>query len=83
MDKIKIKVYSKLNGIEENNEFNAIKKNSVIEYIDLENNKMMVDMDNDIIHRENIDYCFKIDFINNKTNIEINKLHKCIQLNIC
>ena len=76
MENIKIKVYSKLDDIEENSEFNAIKKDNVIEYIDLENNKMMIDIENDIMIRENRDYSFKIDFNNYKIDIEIKKLHK-------
>ena len=76
MRNIIIKVYSKLNNVEENNEFLAIKKDNVIEYIDLENNKMIVDIDKDIIERENRDYYFKMDFKDNVISIEIKKLHK-------
>ena len=76
MKKVLIKVYSKLNNIEENNEFLAIKNNNVIKYIDLENNKMMIDMENNYFERENNDYYFKIDFNNNNISIEIKKLHK-------
>lgn len=82
MENIKIKVYSKLNNIEENNEFNAIKDNNVIKYIDLENNKMIIDMENNIIERENIDYHFKLDFNNSIINIIIKKLHKQIDKSI-
>ena len=82
MKKIKIQVYSKLNEIEENNEFLAIKNDNVIKYIDLENNKMMFDTKNNIIERENNDYFFKIDFNNNYIDIEIKKLHKNMMKNI-
>ena len=82
MRNIVIKVYSKLNNIEENNEFLAIKKDNVIEYIDLENNKMIVDIEKDIIERENRDYLFKMDFKNNAISIEIKKIHKKMVKNI-
>ena len=76
MKKISIKVYSNLNNTEENNEYLAIKSDNVIKYIDLENNKMTIDMENNIIDRENKDYLFHIDFNNEKISIEIKKLHK-------
>ena len=74
MQEIKIKVYSKLNDIEENNEFLAIIDNNLIKYIDLENNKMNIDMENNTIIRENTDYFFNIDFNNNKITITMKKL---------
>jgi hypothetical protein len=76
MEEVKIKVYSKLNNIEENNEFLAIKNDSVIKYIDLENNKMSIDMENNIIIRENNDYLYNLDFNFKKITITIKKLHK-------
>ena len=76
MSKININVYTNLNNIEDNNDFLAIKKDNVIEYIDLENNKMVIDLDNDILIKENNDYCFNIDFRNEKINIKIKKLHR-------
>ncbi len=79
MKEIKIKVYSNLNNIEENNEFFAIKDNNIIKYIDLENNKMIIDMNNDIITRENSDYLFNIDFNNNKIDIKMKKHDKILE----
>ena len=76
MKKTKVKVYSKLNNIEENNEFLAIIDDKLIKYIDLENNKMIIDKENDIIIRENIDYLFNMDFNNNKITITMKKLGK-------
>lgn len=71
--KLNIKVYSELDKKIENEEYLAIKNNNVIKYIDFANNKMIIDMDNDIITRENNDYLFTIDFRNN--NIIINAKH--------
>ncbi len=82
MEEVKIKVYSNLNNIEENNEFLAIKNDSVIKYIDLENNTMIVDIKNNIIERENKDYLFKIKLNENKIEIEIKKLHKIMEKSI-
>ena len=77
MARLKINVYQELNNIKETNEFLAIKMDDVIKYIDLENNKMIVDMKNNIITRENSDYLFVLDF--NKNNIDITLKHskKC------
>ena len=76
MQKTTIKVYSKLNNIEENNEFLAIMDDKLIKYIDLENNKMIIDKENNMIIRENIDYLFNMDFNNNKITITMKKLNK-------
>ncbi len=76
MKKTMVKVYSKLNNIEENNEFLAIIDDKLIKYIDLENNKMIIDKENNIIIRENIDYLFNMDFNNNKITITMKKLGK-------
>jgi len=76
MKKVEISVYSNFNNIEENNAFLAIKDNKVIKYIDIENNKMSIDMENNIIVRENSDYLFNIDFNNNKIYILMKKLNK-------
>lgn len=82
MKKTKITVYSKLNNIEENNEFLAIKDTKVIKYIDLEDNKMIIDMENNIITRENIDYLFNIELNNNKIIIKMKKLNKLLEKDI-
>ena len=66
---LKINVYSELNQIIENEQYFAIKTNNVIKYIDLTDNKMNIDMDNDIIKRENNDYIFILNFKNNLINI--------------
>ena len=76
MKKCQIIVYTKLNNIQENNEFLAIKDDNVIKYIDLENNKMIIDMKNNEIIRENRDYLFNMDFNNNKIIVTMKKLNK-------
>ena len=76
MKETKINVYSKLNNIEENTEFLAIMDDKIIKYIDLEDNKMIIDMENNIITRENIDYLFNLDFVNDKITITIKKINK-------
>lgn len=76
MEKVSIKVYSNLNNIEENNEFLAIKDENVIKYTDLENNKMIIDMKNNVIERENNDYLFKIKLNENVIEIMMKKLNK-------
>ncbi len=76
MKKIKIKVYTMFDKKEENSNFLAIKNDDVIKYIDLENNKMTIDMKNNIIIRENEDYLFNIKLDNNEINIRIKKLKK-------
>ena len=82
MKKTKIKVFTKLNNIEENNEFLAIKDDNLIKYIDLENNKMVIDLKNSIIIRENIDYLFNMDFNNNKITIVMKKNDKYFEKDI-
>ena len=76
MKKIKIKVYSKLNNIEENNEFFAIKNDNVIKYIDFSNNKIIVNMQENIIEKENEDYFFTLKFNDNIIEIYAKKLDK-------
>ena len=76
MEKVSIKVYSNLNNIEENNEFLAIKDENVIKYTDLENNKMIIDIKNNVIERENNDYLFKIKLNENVIEIMMKKLNK-------
>ena len=82
MKETKIIVYTKLYNNEENNEFLAIKDDNLIKYIDLENNKMIVDMKNNIIVRENKDYLFNMDFNNNKITITMKKLGKIMEKDI-
>ena len=82
MKKANIRVYSNLNNIEENNEFLAIISSNLIKYIDLENNKMTIDIKNNLIIRENIDYLFRMDFNDNKIVITIKKLNKTLEKEI-
>ncbi len=82
MKKTNIRVYSNLNNIEENNEFLAIKSSNLIKYIDLENNKMTIDIKNNLIIRENIDYLFQMDFNNNKIMITVKNLNKILEKDI-
>lgn len=76
MERIKINVYNKLENEEETQEIYAIKEDDVIKYIDLENNKMIIDMKNNVITRENEDYLFTLDFNSNAINILIKKIKK-------
>lgn len=82
MKKVNIHVYSKLNNIEENNDFLAVNDSNYIKYLDLENNKMIIDMKNNIITRENIDYLFNMRFNDNKIDILVKKLNKNIEKDI-
>ena len=76
MKECKIKIYSKLGNIEENNEFLAIKNDNVIKYIDFSNNKITVNMKDNIIEKENSDYFFTLKFNNNIIEIYAKKLNK-------
>ena len=76
MKKIKIKIYSFLNNIEENNEFLAIKNDNVIKYIDFSNNKIEIDIKNNIITKENTDYIFTLKFDDNIIEIYMKKLKR-------
>ena len=76
MKKIKIKIYSFLNNIEENCEIFAIKNNNVIKYIDFSNNRIKVDMENNIIIKENIDFQFTLRFNDNIIEIYAKKSKK-------
>ena len=76
MKKIKIKIYSNLDNVEENNEIFAIKNENVIKYIDFSNNKMTIDIENKIIEKENNDYLFTLKFNDNIIEIFAKKLKK-------
>ena len=82
MEKINIRLYTNFNNLEETNDLLAIKDNDVIKYIDLENNKVIVDMENDIMIRENSDYHFTIDFNANNIIIKLKSLNKCFDKSI-
>ena len=76
MKKVNIKIYSFLNNIEENNEFLAIKDDNVIKYIDFSNKKMKIDMENNIIEKDNEDYLITLKFNENIIEIFSKKLKK-------
>ena len=76
MRKTKIKIYSNLNNIEENEEILAIKNENIIKYIDFSNNKMTIDIENNIIEKENADYLFILKFNDNIIEIHLKKLKK-------
>ena len=50
--------------------------------ISVYSNKMIIDMENNIINRENSDYVFDIDLINNKIIISMKKLDKKFEKSI-
>ncbi len=76
MARLKVKTYTELNNIKENEEYFAIKDNNVIKYIDFANNKMIIDMQHNIITRENSDYIYKFNFIDEKINIYVKNIKK-------
>ena len=76
MKKVNIRIYSFLNNIEENNEFLAIKSDNVIKYIDFSNNKMTIDLKNNIIIKDNDDYLFTLKFNDNIIEVFAKKLKK-------
>ena len=76
MKKIKIKIYSFLNNIEENYEIFAIKSDNVIKYIDFSNNRIAIDIKKNIITKENIDFKFTLRFDDNIIEIYAKKAKK-------
>ena len=74
MERKQVKIYTNFNGIEQNEVFLAIKNDFVIKYIDLDNNKMVIDVLNNIIKRENSDYLMELFFENNIIEITIKKM---------
>lgn len=82
MKRTQIKVYTKFGKIEESTNFYAIKDDDVIKYIDLDNNKMIINMNNYTIIKENIDYIFNLEFEKNNIVIEIKRLHRIINKSI-
>ena len=76
MNKCQIKVLTNLENKQEINDFFAIKSDDVIKYIDFDNNKMVIDMNNNIMKRDNNDYLFTIDFNNNSIEILVKSLNK-------
>ena len=82
MARKKVKVYIKFNNNEENYENYAIIIDNVIKYIDFENNKMTIDLNNSIIIRANSDFTFNIDFVKNKIDIYLKKHDKYLKKDI-
>ena len=82
MKRCKIKVLTKYNNLEEINDFFAIKDEDVIKYIDLEKNKMIINMKKNVLERENKDYLFTFDFNMNNINIYIKNLKQSINKRI-
>ena len=74
MERKEIRVYTKMNNMETNDIFVAIKNENVIKYIDLDNNIMKIDYQNDSITRENKDYIFNIKLNENVIEIFVKKL---------
>ena len=74
--KKKINVSIEQDKIKENYEIFAIKQDDVIKYIDPTNNKMIIDIGNDVITRENNDYLFVLRFKDQVINIKLKKLNK-------
>ena len=81
MKRTQITIYTKFGQNEECNKIYAIKDDDVIKYIDLENNKMVVDMQNNSMNRENSDYMFNLDFNKEVISITIKKFKKTLEKN--
>ena len=75
MAKIKINVYTNMNGIVVEKNIDAIMINDVIKYIE-GNNKILIDIKNNILEKENNDVSIKIDFVNDKIFIFIKELKR-------
>ena len=76
MKKKEIKVYTKFDKKEDNYKILAIICDDVIKYIDLENNIMVIDMEKNILQRENIDYAYTFDFNKEEIEIKVKNLKK-------
>ena len=76
MNKVTVKIYTNLDQKEETYEMLAIKDNNIIKYNDFANNKMMIDLDNNVLTRENEDFCFTLDFLKNSIVIVLKKVNK-------
>lgn len=82
MKRKKIKIYTNFDKKEETKEIFAIIDDNVIKYIDLDNTKMIIDMKNNIIARENTDYLFTLDFNKDIIDVYVKKLDKYLQKEI-
>ena len=76
MSKKRINIYTNMDKIINNDNFDAIVSNNVIKYIDLVNNKFVVDCNNDILIKENNDTLVKIDFSKNIISILLKEYNK-------
>ena len=76
MEKINIHLYTNLDNLVKTDDLLAIKDNDVIKYNDLEDNKVIVDMANNVMIRENNDYYFTIDFNANNIIIKLKNYDK-------
>lgn len=76
MAKKEIKVTTFMNNYKESNRFKAIVLNNVIKYIDFVNNKFVVDLEKDLLIKENDDSFIKIDFSKNNISIFIKEYNK-------
>ena len=76
MSKNRINIYTNMDKIINNNNFDAIVSCNVIKYIDLVNNKFVVDCNNDILFKENNDTIVKIDFNKNIMSILLKEYNK-------
>ena len=74
MKKKEIKVLTIFNNIQKDYVYMAIIDDFVIKYIDLDNNKMIIDVLNDVIRRENSDYIIHILLRDNIIKIYVKKI---------
>ena len=76
MSKIRINVYTNMDNKKENVLINAIKDNNVIKYIDSDYNKYVVNIEGNILIKENKDFFITIDFPNNLIKILMKEYNK-------
>lgn len=76
MSKINISVYTKLDDKENVQTLVALKDDEVIKYIDSDGNKVILDMERNIMKRENEDYVFTFNFKLNNIVIHLKKMRR-------
>lgn len=76
MAKKDIKVYTNMDNFKETNIFSAIVLDNVIKYIDLVNNKFVVDFKENILIKENDESIIKLDFNKNIISIFLKEYDK-------
>lgn len=76
MAKLKINVYTNMDNHKEESIFNAIIVNDVIKYIDSDNNKFSVLLEDNLLIKENDEYVIKIDFIKEIISIFMKEYNK-------